>query len=410
MKAIRNFSRIIIALLFIFSGFVKAIDPLGSTYKFSDYFEAFGMGYLSPLALFLAVLLSTAELVIGLNLLMGVVMRYTATILLVFMSFFTLLTLIVALTNPVTDCGCFGDALVLTNWQTFWKNIVFMVPTLVIFFNRKRFRPITSLAGEWGMILVFTLSSLLISIYNYRNLPAIDFRPYKIGTHIPSSMEIPEGAPRDIYENIFIYEKQGKRQEFAVENIPYSDTNWKYVDRKTTLIKKGYQPPIHDFSIVTTEGQDITDSVLYQSDYVLLVIAHNLSKANEKALRDINTLAGKVKGKGIEVYGMSATTGNSLQTLNDKYKFNYNFHTTDEITLKTIIRSNPGVVLLKDGVILNKWHYRNLPDAQSLAKNTLSTSIKEIQQAKRSASIRVSLLSLLSLVTVLLLLVRIEKQ
>ncbi len=410
MKAIRNFSRIIIAILFIFSGFVKAIDPLGSTYKFSDYFEAFGMGFLSPIALFLAVFLSTAELVIGLNLLIGVVMRYTASILLVFMSFFTLLTLIVALTNPVTDCGCFGDALVLTNWQTFWKNIVFIVPTLVIFFNRKRFRPITSLAGEWGIILVFVLTSIFISVYNYRNLPAIDFRPYKIGTHIPSAMEIPEGAARDEYENIFIYEKGGKKQEFMVENIPYSDTNWKYVDRKSTLIKKGYQPPIHDFSIVTPDGQDITDSVLHHPNYVLLVIAHNLNKANEKALRDINAFAAKLKSNGIEVYGMSATTGSTLQTLKATYKFNYNFHLTDEITLKTIIRSNPGLVLLKDGVILNKWHYHNLPDAQSLAKNTLSTSIKELQQAKRSKTIRVSLLSLLSLVTVLLLLVRIEKQ
>jgi uncharacterized membrane protein YphA (DoxX/SURF4 family) len=212
MKVLRNFSRIIIAPVFVFSGFVKAIDPLGSAYKFSDYFEAFGLDFLMPTALVLAILLSTAELVIGLNLIMGVVMRTTSWALFIFMSFFTLLTLIIALTNPVTDCGCFGDALILTNWQTFWKNILFMIPTLFIFYGRKRFRPVASMAGEWSIVLVFIITGVSLSIYTYRNLPVFDFRPYKVATHIPTDMAIPEGAPStNTKPFLFIQRWCGKR-------------------------------------------------------------------------------------------------------------------------------------------------------------------------------------------------------
>ena len=177
MKAVRNFSRIIIAPVFIFSGFVKAIDPLGSAYKFSDYFEAFGLDFLSPMALVLAVMLSTTELIIGLSIIMGVLMRVTSWALLIFMSFFTLLTLLIAITNPVSDCGCFGDAIILTNWQTFWKNIVFMVPTLILFYGRKRFRPIGSIGAEWGIVTLFIVTGISLSLYTYRNLPVFDFRP-----------------------------------------------------------------------------------------------------------------------------------------------------------------------------------------------------------------------------------------
>jgi len=220
MKPIRIAARLIIAPVFIFSGFVKAIDPLGYTYKISDYFDAFGLSFLSPLAFTLAILFSTAELVIGLNLMLGNLMRITSWFLFLFMSFFTILTFIVALTNPVTDCGCFGDALILTNWQTFWKNIGFFVPTIIVFLNRGKYNPLASFTSELRFFAAFTLLGITISVYNYKNLPAIDFRPYKIGTDIPASMIIPEDAEQDSIKLIYIYEKEGVKKEFTVENLP----------------------------------------------------------------------------------------------------------------------------------------------------------------------------------------------
>ncbi len=406
MKVFRNFSRIIIAPIFIFSGFVKAIDPLGFTYKLTDYFEAFGMDFLSPLALVLAVTVCTIELVIGLNLLMGILMRITSTALLVFMSFFTILTLIVAISNPVTDCGCFGDALVITNWQTFWKNIIFLLPTLVVFYGRKRFEPITSMAGELGITILFVLTGVLLSVYTYRNLPVIDFRPYKIGTHIPSSMVIPEGAPLDEYETIFIYAKDGVEKEFAVDAIPYTDTNWKYVDRKTTLIKKGYEPPIHDFTISTHSGQDITDSVLNNSAYTLLVIDYDLERADLDGLEAINELVEKTNEIGVMTYGLSSSTRETVSKVLNDMSMNFNFHTTDEITLKTIVRSNPGLVLLKDGVVVDKWHYNNLPDPETVKDNILSIALEHQQKIKKATTIGFYLMFLVALFTILILIVK----
>lgn len=377
MSTIRNFSRFIIAPVFIFSGFVKAIDPLGYTYKISDYFEAFGMDFLAPLALPLAIFFSTAELAIGMALVMGILMRITSWLLMVFMSFFTVLTLIIALTNPVSDCGCFGDAVILTNWQTFWKNIVFLLPTIIIFLNRRMFKPFTSSGSEWSIALLFILIGIFLSVSTYRNLPFIDFRPYKIGTNIPAAMEIPEDAEVDEYEFIFIYEKDGLRKEFTqdelVENL---DSTWTYVDRESNLVKKGYEPPIHDFTITTLDGIDITDSVLYLSEYAVLVVAYDLNKTDSKGLRNIEEFTSKLAEKGADVYGLTSSTSEEIRNVTMNHDFNFDFHTTDEITLKTIVRSNPGIMILNQGNIIGKWHYRNLPEINGDDANVLSSVLQ----------------------------------
>lgn len=378
MRTISNFSRFIIAPVFIFSGFVKAIDPLGYTYKISDYFEAFGMDFFSPLAMPIAILFSTAELVIGMALVMGILMRITSWLLMAFMSFFTVLTLIIALTNPVSDCGCFGDALILTNWQTFWKNIVFLLPTIVIFLNRRMFKPFTSISSEWGIAILFVLLGFLLSITTYRNLPFIDFRPYKIGTNIPAAMEIPEDAEVDEYDFTFIYEKDGEQKEFTQDELVESlDSTWTYVDRISKLVKKGYEPPIHDFSITTHDGIDITDSVLHQSEYAVLVIAYDLNKASHKGLRKIEKFTNSMKERGADVYGLTSSTSEEIANVQMNHEFNFNFHSTDEITLKTIVRSNPGVLLLNKGNIVGKWHYRNLIDPEEDRGNILSYTLCE---------------------------------
>ncbi|MBN1117539.1 MAG: DoxX family protein [Bacteroidales bacterium] len=382
MNTIRNFARILIAPVFIFSGFVKAIDPLGYTYKITDYLDAFGMDFLTPLAIVAAVLISATEMAIGLALIMNVLMRITSWVLMVFMAFFTVLTLFIAITNPVTDCGCFGDAIILTNWQTFWKNIIFMLPTLVVFFNRRAYKPLTSVATEYGLVLLFILVGVILSVFALRNLPFIDFRPYEVGTHIPAAMEIPEDAEVDEYETIFVYAKDGKEKEFKVDELGaiYEDTAWKYVDRVTELIKEGYTPPIHDFTLTTLTGIDITDSVLYSPGFSLLVIAYDLEKSDEKGMRNVKAFTEKMSDLGVMTFGMTSSSDQMIGETERTYSFPFDFYTTDEITLKTIVRSNPGVVLLYNGTIVGKWHYRNLPAVPDNSEKILEMTVSNNQR------------------------------
>ncbi len=363
MKILRISARIIVGVIFIFSGFVKDIDPLGSTYKFIDYFEAFHLSFLNFTALPLAILLSTGELVVGINLLLGVRMRATSYALLAFMSFFTILTLFLAIYNPVTDCGCFGDAIILTNWETFWKDIIILIPTIIVFCSRNKYKSFYTSIIEWRMTLAFILVGVLISVYCYRNLPLMDFRPYKTGTNIPEKMAIPDDAPADEYKTILVYEKDGTRKEFNTDNFPWQDTTWKWVETRQILTKKGYEPPIHDFTIATSEGYDVTDIVISDQNYSFLVIADDLSKSSIKAFKKINEVAEScLFNDNCSFYCLTSSTSEEIDSFRDRVDINFDFYLADEITLKTIIRSNPGLLLIKEGTIIGKWHYNNIPD------------------------------------------------
>lgn len=379
MKIIRISSRIIVGIIFIFSGFVKDIDPLGSTYKFIDYFEAFHISFMDFSAFPLAIFMATIELVIGLNLLIGIRMRITSYILLVFMVLFTILTLILAIYNPVTDCGCFGDAIILTNWQTFWKNIVIMGPTVIIFISRNKYKPFYSDNIEWRLTGIFILSGILISVYCYRNLPVIDFRPYKIGTNIPEKMAIPEDAQPDEYNTILVYEKDGINKEFRPENSPWQDTTWKWVETRQLLIKKGYEPPIHDFTITEMNGDDITDIVISDPDYSFLLIAYDLSRTNTDKFEEINAVAKScINSNNCSFYCITSSTNEEIYNFLDKVKIDFSFYTMDDITLKTIVRSNPGLILLKDGDIIGKWHYNNFPDF-NISEHNYTSYVLDLQ-------------------------------
>ncbi len=384
MTIIRNIARFIMGTVFIFSGFVKAIDPLGSTYKFQDYFDAFGWDFLSPLALVLAILLSSAELIIGLCLFFKIKMKVTAWALLLFMSFFTVLTFVIALTNPVTDCGCFGDAIILTNWQTFYKNLILFIPTFLIFHQRNHFIQIFKDLVQWTMVIALSIATLLLSLHCYFNLPFIDFRPYKIGTNISASMKIPEGMPSDEYETVLVYEKDGVSEDFTLDSEiePWNDSSWHWVETKNILLKKGYQPPIHDFTLTSYEGIDVTDSVLNNSEYSFLVVAYDLSKANLGGLIRINEFTKSAIQNNYNVYGMTSSMSELVDEINATVNPAFEFFITDNITLKTMIRSNPGLMLIKDGNVIGKWHYRNIPDESFFSENGLSFSLKEITAIK----------------------------
>ncbi len=371
-------SRIILGCVFIFSGFVKAVDPLGSTYKFQDYFTAFGLDSLSFFALPASFFLSALEFALGAFLLLAVYRRFTTIMTLLFMSFMTCLTLYLAIANPVSDCGCFGDALVITNWETFYKNIILMVFTIIAFLWYKLMTPAFSEKTVSLVTLYIIVFILGISVYCYRNLPILDFRPYKIGNNIPEKMATPEGAPHDVYETTFTYEKDGVKKEFTLENYPANDPTWTFVDSKSVLVKKGYTPPIHDFTITTMTGEEITDLVLMDTTYSFLLISYRLDKASDSDADKINELYDYAQKFGYKYYMLTASTPDQIVDWAENTGAEYKICTTDGITLKTIIRSNPGMMLIKNGTIINKWAYRNLPNGNILELPLNETSLGTI--------------------------------
>jgi len=358
--------RILIGCVFIFSGFVKAVDPLGSAYKFGDYFTAFGMPWLNALTLPASFILSGLEFLLGVFILAGIYRKGTSLLILLFMIFMTVLTFYLALENPVSDCGCFGDALVISNWETFFKNIILSIFAIIIFIWKKYITPLFSIRSYWMVGLYSTLFIFGVSVYCYVNLPIIDFRPYKIGVNISESMNIPEGAPQDEYSTVFIYEKDGVKQEFTLENYPADDPEWTFVDSKSELIKKGYTPPIHDFTITTLEGDDITDIVLEDTSYTFLLISYKLEKANDSNVDNINEIYDFSQQYNYPFYCLTASEDKQINNWIENTGAEYPICTTDEITLKTIIRSNPGLLLLKKGSIVNKWPQRDLPQNELL--------------------------------------------
>lgn len=353
--------RMILGAVFVFSGFVKAIDPLGFSSKITEYLEAMGgvVGAMSVFSFWIAVLVSALELGVGLCLILKVHVRIASVIALIFMLIMTPLTLWIALKNPVSDCGCFGDALVISNWATFYKNVVLFVLVLFPLFFQSRIRSSFTPATQNLSAIGFLSISFILSAYCYRHLPLIDFLPYKTGVNIPEAMSVPEGATTDKYETTFIYQKNGVQKEFTLENYPKNDPSWKFVDQKTVLLIEGYKAPIHDFSIVTQDFQDITEQVIYDPGYTYLLIMHNVKGASGLGLRNAERLYRQVTDKGAKFYALTASTDEEIQALKEKYKLSFPFCKTDPTTLKTIIRANPGLILIKNGVITGKWNWRD---------------------------------------------------
>lgn len=357
-----NIARCILGVCFVFSGFVKAVDPSGSAYKIADYLEAFKLPFLLDLSLLMAVALAAVEFFLGASILLGLWKKRITLLALMFMLVMTPFTLYLAVKNPVSDCGCFGDALILTNWQTFSKNGVLLFlagilfywnDLLVSFFGRRT----TRWSGYWCLLF-----PLFISVYSYRHLPLLDFRPYKIGNHLPDLMTIPEGAPIDSFETHFIYEKKGVKQEFTAENAPLSDTTWTYVDRTEKQIRKGYTPPIHDFVLEHPTRGDITNEVLNDTSYTFLLVSPKLEKANREANPLIDSIYLYAKQNGYAFYGLTNSDDTAIDEWNYEYDTEIQFCSVDDRTLKTMIRSNPGIILLKGGVVLQKWSFRDIPD------------------------------------------------
>ena len=371
--------RVLLGVVFLFSGTAKAIDPVGGAIKMEEYFNAFGFAHLEWLAMPFAINLAAIEFTLGTCMLLGVYRRYASFLTLLMMCFMTPLTLYLALYNPVADCGCFGEALVLTNWETFYKNIVLLAAAFVAFRFNQRVQAGYSYKVYWFVALYAYMFCVGFSLRNYWHLPIVDFRPYKVGVNIPEQMTIPEGAPQDEYEYRFIYEKEGKRQTFTLDNVPAEDSTWTFIRTETKLLKQGYVPPITDFLLLTPEGEDLTESILGDTAGVFLLIAPKLETAHEERIDEINNIYDYAQEQGMRFYGVTSSESEAIDRWIDYTGAEYPFLFGDETMLKTFIRSNPGLVLLKGGTILAKWHYNDLP-----AEEAWPQTFAEVWQGKEN--------------------------
>lgn len=358
--------RLLLGVVFLFSGTVKAIDPMGGAIKIVDYLNSFGMEWLRHFALPISFNLSAIEFLLGVCMLLGVYRRYTSILMFIMMLFMTPLTLYLAIFNPVSDCGCFGDAIVLTNWQTFYKNIPLLAASIyLLFFNRKLTR-IYSYHANWFVALWSYIFAVGFSYYNYNHLPIVDFRPYKVGANIPSLINIPEGAPEDEYLYSFVYERDGERREFALEEIPSEDSTWRFVESKSKLIKQGYVPPVSGFNIFNMEDEDVTDSMLASRRPLLLLISPRLEEADEAHADEFNNIYDYSVEHDIDFYCLTGSSAEEMTKWSDYTGAEYPFLMADDVLLKTIIRSNPGLLLMRGGTILMKWHYNDVPSEEEL--------------------------------------------
>ena len=373
--------RFVLAVVFIFSGFVKAIDPLGTQYKIQDYLDALGWTDVFPesIPFIAAALLGMLEFCLGVYLFFGIRRIIAPRAVVAVMAIMTPLTFWLALDNPVSDCGCFGDAVVLTNWETFGKNVVLLAMSLVVLKWRKRIFPLATTRFDWLIALYGFLYIFCMTIYCYRHLPIFDFRPYYVGADIRQGMEIPEGKEPTEFETRFVLQKDGVEKEFTLENYP--DSTWTFVDSRTVVKKKGYEPPIHDFSMIRYEdGEDITEQVLADERYTFLLVAHQLEQASDSRIDLINELYDYCLEYGYAFYCLTSSSDEDILKWQEDTGAEYPFCLMDNITLKTMVRSNPGLILLKKGVVIHKWNVVDFPDEYQLSRSLEELPLGEISQ------------------------------
>ena len=362
-----NLCRMALALTFILSGYVKAIDPLGTQYKLNDYAAAMHLSEYIPdwLTLTGAIALAMTEFALGIFMLFAIRRHLVSRLMTAMMVMMTLITVWIFIANPVKDCGCFGDAIKLTNGETLLKNIVLLAAAIVTAMRPLDMARLISKSNQW-IVTNYTLVYIVCtSLYCLYALPTFDFRPYHIGADIKKGMEIPEGAEQPEFETTFILKKNGQTREFTLDNYP--DSTWEFVDSKTVQTRQGYEPPIHDFSLTDTKtGEDITDNVISHKGYTFLLISRSLAYADDSNFGDIDQIYEYASEHNIPFYCVTASTDSDINRWRDLTGAEYPFCTADETTLKTIIRSNPGLLLLKDATIIGKWSHNQLPDPDEL--------------------------------------------
>ena len=389
-----NVCRFVLAATFIFSGYVKAIDPLGTLYKLKDYAAAMSLNGLLPdwALVGVAIALGALEFALGVFMLFAVRRHVVSRITLAFMTAMTVLTLWIFVADPVKDCGCFGDALKLTNGETLLKNIVLVACAALVAWRPVDMARFISRSNQW-IVRYYTVAYIVItSVYCLYTLPIFDFRPYHVGMNIKQGMEIPEGAEQPEFESTFLLRKNGETREFTLDNYP--DSTWEYVDTRTVQTKKGYEPPIHDFALTSCDtGEDITEQVLTKKGYTFLLVSPRLAVADDSNFGDIDQIYEYAEENGADFYCVTASANDEIERWRDLTGAEYQFCNADETTLKTMIRSNPGLMLLKDGTIIGKWSHNALPQTDDLTAPLQQLAIGKAQNDSTTERLLIVLLT-----------------
>ncbi len=361
MKYLVGFSRIFVGVLFIISGLIKLNDPMGFSFKLEEYFSVgvLDLPFLEPYALGISIFVVIFEVLLGVMLLVGFRVKFTVWSLLLMIVFFTFLTFYSAYFNKVTDCGCFGDAIKLTPWESFTKDIILLVLIVALFMGSRYIKSIFGPNTQRYIIITTLILSIFYAYYVLNHLPVKDFRPYKIGANIEEGMGIPEGAPEAIYDYAWKF-KTAEGEKIIVTKGDYPTVDGEFLEVETTEVQKGYEPPVHDFTI-ERDGEDFAPSFL-QEPKLVMVIAYDLNKTVMEAYPELKKVTDEAIKKGFKVIGMSASNEVQTSKLVKEQQLNFPFYFTDQTTLKTIVRSNPGVLVLKEGTIEQKVHYNDLDE------------------------------------------------
>ncbi len=373
MKYVLWLLRIVVGVLFIFSGLIKANDPSGLSYKMNEFFEVWHMYWAMPYSMALSIAMIGFEIIAGVAVLIGAAYRAFSFLLLLLTAFFTFLTAYVYLTDKIKECGCFGDCIKMTNAETFWKDVVLLIMVLILFAYRKRIKPVFSGYPTTAIMILTAFFAFGVQWYVLEHLPFIDCLPYKKGTNVWEKMQVPPGSIPDQYESVMIYEKDGQQKEFTMENYPWQDTTWKFVDRKDKLIKKGNaEPEIKDFTITDAEGTDHAQEILATPGYTFFLFVRDPGNAREDNVEDLKNLMAKANQYNIPFYVLSSGSRESTDAFKEKYQLHAaEYMVLDGTVSKTAMRSNPGLMLLKDGVIQEKWSFRDYPKDITLENDQL---------------------------------------
>lgn len=377
MKLLRGVIRVIVGVLFIFSGLVKANDPLGLCYKTQEFFSVLHLNFLQPAALTLAVIMIGFEITAGVALLLGFRMRIFGGLLLALMVLFLFLTGYAFLTGRITECGCFGDCIPLTAETSFWKDVVLFVLVLFLFGSRKRIKPVFRPFWTWLLMLVGVTLAFGLQWYTLRHLPVVDCLAYRVGNDIPSLMKIPPGATPDKFATVFLYKKNGNTREFAEDSIPWQDTTWHFVSREDKLVRKGdAQPKIKDFVITDFSQHDSTDLVLNSPGYTFLFMVKDVGEAHGGWDEKMRSLAADCARYHIRLYGVTASNQSEMENFRQAHRLSFPFLEMDATVIKTAARTNPCLILLKGGSIEGKWSYLDMPQGAVPSRDNARINFK----------------------------------
>lgn len=357
-------SRLFVGGLFIFSGFIKLNDPVGFSYKLTDYFaeDVLNLEFLTPYALGIAIFIVILEVILGVMTLLGYFKKPVLALLLGLIVFFTFLTFYSAYYNKVTDCGCFGDFWKLTPWESFTKDVILLVFIIILILGHKYIKPIFSNKINFGITTISLIACIFFARHVLNHLPTFDFRPYKIDANIIDGMSVPPDAPLPVFQYKWIFDVNGEQKEIVTNSANYPEVEGgTYVSVTSEIVEEGYEPPIHDFSIESLEDGDVTEAMMAE-EKLLVIVMYNLDKTEEKGLLKVKELTDNAIKSGYKVIGLSSSDPQDLQDLASVMNYNFEFYLTDETALKTIIRSNPGVLQIEKGTIVDKAHYNDFED------------------------------------------------